>query len=128
MKRLITIMISIFLISLFSQSAWARGHHRHHIDGVIIGLGAAILGGILLHDHHPPGHDYYPPEHDYYPPEHDYYPPEHDYYPPGYDHHPPGHDYDPEPDQIDLPPPEPECEYCDYEGQPGQWEKSRIYH
>jgi len=46
----ITVVVSVLLISLFSQPVWARSPQRHRWEGVMIGLGAAILGGTILYD------------------------------------------------------------------------------
>ena len=52
MKRqnlFIIIVAGVLLISLFSQSVWARNPQRHRWEGVMIGLGAAMLGSAILH-------------------------------------------------------------------------------
>ncbi len=46
----ITVVVSVLLISLFSQPTFAKSPQRYRWEGAIIGLGAAILGGAILHD------------------------------------------------------------------------------
>ncbi len=69
MKKLIIILIGIFLIPLFSQPTFAKSPQRYRWEGAIIGLGAAILGSAIIHDRYPPRHydRRHPPRH-YRPP------------------------------------------------------------
>ncbi len=80
----IAVVVSILLISLFSQPVWASSSQRHRWEGVMIGLGAAMLGGAILHHRHhskpAPGYIYLDPP----PPECTYYDYEEFWIPPAY--------------------------------------------
>ena len=46
----ITVVVSVLLISLFSQPVWAKNQQRYRWEGMAIGLGAALLGSAIIHD------------------------------------------------------------------------------
>ena len=53
MKRryfFITVVVSVLLISLFSQPVWAKSQQRYRWEGAAIGLGVALLGSAIIHN------------------------------------------------------------------------------
>lgn len=59
MKKILIILFAlIFTISLSTTSAFAGSKQRHRWEGVAIGLGAAILGNMIIHN----SRDYSPRE------------------------------------------------------------------
>jgi len=48
---LIFVLIALFSVSFLPASAQAGSTQRHRWEGVAIGIGAAILGSTLLHQH-----------------------------------------------------------------------------
>ncbi len=49
-KLIITILVIVFSATLFTPQSFAGSKQRHRWEGVAIGLGAAALGGVILHN------------------------------------------------------------------------------
>ena len=96
-KKLLVMLVALILsFSITASAAWAGSRHKHRLEGVAIGVGAAIIGGALLHhyshDHHrtvycyscpPPVYD--PPRCGYWKVKRAWIPPTHEkYWQPGY--------------------------------------------
>jgi hypothetical protein len=57
MKRRFSLLLSAALLLVFiAPQAWAGSPQKHRWEGVGIGIGAAVLGGMLLNHTFGPGH------------------------------------------------------------------------
>jgi hypothetical protein len=54
-KLIVTGLITLFTIFTFTTVSWAGSAHKHRMEGLAWGIGAAILGKVII-DHHRNNH------------------------------------------------------------------------